>query len=1014
MTSDSKTEWDLLWDLFHEAVALDEAGRRDFLARMEDSARRSKLEELLAAHQSVDESALPNFESLLGTGDTVAPPDELAPGERIGPYEIAERVGAGGMGTVYRALQEAPVRREVAMKVLQSGMVSREVAARFGAERQALAIMNHPSIATIFDAGATPAGQSYFVMEYVPGASITDYSDSHKLGFDERLRLFLEVCDGVMHAHQKGIIHRDLKPSNVLVTEGDGGPAPKIIDFGIAKAVDKRLTEDSLHTRVGTLIGTPGYMSPEQAGVVPLDVDIRADVYSLGVLLYELLVGVLPFETTTSAKGLLAIQEAIRDEEPQRPSNRLSKISGDERHEISANRDTRFPTLERRLHSDIEWILLKAMDKNRERRYDSVAELSADIRRYLDDLPVVARAPTRRYRAARFVRRHTGGVVAAAAIALMVLGFAVVMTVQTLRLERALEEATLERNRAEQVSDFMVDLFESANPEVSGRGDVTAEEILEEGARQLREELTNQPELRARLLVTVGESYRVLGGADNAEVSTELLQQALADLDALDAKNEDKAAALATLGTVYHDTGEYDRSEDYYQRALALLEETEDLSKKADVLANYGTLNADRGNLADAERYGRASLDLLLGFKDPSDPIIARTKQRLSFVLHQLKKRDEAQEMILDSVDILRTNHGANHPHVATALNYAAIIQGGARDHKGAQASLIEAAEIYRTTHGADHPYIANTLSNLGIQYNYTGDYELAVESQREALRIGVASYGEDHPSVNSFRINLAAVLKDLGRLVEAEPILRRGLAIDRETLAVGSPYLLATLDRMGATLDQLGRHAEAEAYLREAADSRREHMGMSHPDTGVAILNVALNQLALGNLDEAEKLVLESLELQRALSDSSDPLAQSLAGLGRVRYAQGRVDEAVDLLRQATTMFGPATKNTFLHVAWAGTLLGELLHANGQADAAQAAYGVAQAALESQTTPSHPDAVRLQIAQTLLRCEATNGSEGVEVIRNKRPLLERGIGVDNSQLAEIDTAADRCLAYRG
>lgn len=1012
--TDSKTEWDALWDRFHEAVELDEAGREEFLAGIEDGARRTKLKELLAAHQWVDESALPNFESLLGTGDAFVPPEELAPGERIGPYEIAERVGAGGMGTVYRARQDAPVRREVAMKVLQSGTASREVATRFGAERQALAIMNHPSIATIFDAGTTPAGQSYFVMEYVPGAAITDYCDSHRLGFDARLRLFLEVCDGVLHAHQKGIIHRDLKPSNVLVMEDEGAPTPKIIDFGIAKAVDKRLTEDSLHTRVGTLIGTPGYMSPEQAGVVPLDVDIRADVYSLGVLLYELLVGVLPFETTTSAKGLLAIQEAIRDEEPQRPSNRLSKISGDERHEISKNRDTRFPTLERRLHSDIEWILLKAMDKNRERRYDSVAELSADIRRYLDDLPVVARAPTRRYRAARFVRRHTGGVVVAAAIALMVLGFAIVMTIQSLRLERALEEATLERNRAEQVSDFMVDLFESANPEVAGRGDVTAAEILEDGARQLREELTNQPELRARLLVTVGESYRVLGGQDNAATSIDLLEQALQDLDALGANDEDRAAALGTLGAVYHDSGDYEKAEDYYRRALALLEVTDDLAKKADVLANLGVLHTDRGNLADAERYGRSSLDLLMGFKDPSDPIIARTKQRLSFVLHQLKKRDEAREMILDSVDILRTNYGTNHPHVATALNYAAIIQGGAGDHKSAQASLREAAEIYRNTHGNDHPYLATTLSNLGLQYNYAGDYELAVESQREAFRIGVANYGDDHPNVNSFRINLAAILKDVGRLTEAEPLLRRGLAIDRENLAVGSPFLLATLDRMGATLDALGRHAEAAPYLREAADLRREHMGKSQPDTGVAILNVALNQLALGNLDEAEQLALESLELQRALSDSSDPLAQSLAGLGHVRHAQGRVDEAIDLLRQATAMFGPAKKVTFPHIANAGTLLGELLHAGGDSEGAREAYAVAQAALESETMPIHPDAVRLRIAQTLLRCDASNGSEGVDIIRGTRPLLEQSLGADNPQLEEIDTAANRCLAYRG
>ena len=326
----------------------------------------------------------------------------------------------------------------------------------------------------------------------------------------------------MLHAHQKGVIHRDIKPSSVIVTEENGIPVPKIIDFGIAKATEQQFSDDNLHTRVGTLIGTPGYMSPEQAGVVSLDVDVRADVYSLGVLLYELLVGFQPVETTIAAKGLFEIQKAIRDEEPLRPGRRLSQITEEAGQQVSQNRATRLSALRRRLESDIEWILLKALDKNRERRYQSATEFSADIARFVDGMPVLARAPTRRYRASKFVRRHAVGVTMAAVFSAMVLAFAGTMTVQSVRLQQALEETTLERNHAEQVSDFMVELFEAANPEISGESNVTAREMLDRGTQRPQDELTNQPELRARLLRTVGETYRVLGGLDNAETSIEL------------------------------------------------------------------------------------------------------------------------------------------------------------------------------------------------------------------------------------------------------------------------------------------------------------------------------------------------------------------------------------------------------------------------------------------------------------------------------------------------------------
>lgn len=1016
MTSgDTGTDWNEIWDLFHEALAQDEDARQAFVDRAcgDDIARRDKLGKMLAAHAEVDEARLPKLDTLLDGDEASAISTEPVPGDRFGPYEIEEQIGAGGMGTVYRARQDKPVERYVALKLLQYGMATRDIVARFGAERQALAMMSHSNIARIFDAGATEAGRPYFVMEYVPGSPITAYCDSNRLDIDARLRLFLHVCDGVLHAHQKGIIHRDIKPSNVLVTEENGVGVPKIIDFGIAKATQQRLNEKSLYTRVGTLIGTPGYMSPEQAGVVPIDVDTRADVYSLGVLLYELLVGMLPFEATVTANGLLEIQEAIRDEEPQRPSHRLSGISDELRSQISENRAMRVPNLERSLHSDIEWILLKAMDKNRERRYPSVAEFAAEINRYLDGMPIQARAPTRRYRAAKFVRRHAVGVSVAGAIAALVVAFAGAMTVQSFKLQRALDQTTLERNRAEQVSDFMVELFEGANPEVVGRNDVTAAEMLEQGSIRLQEELSNQPELRARLAMTVGESYRTLGGAENYATAITLLEQALEDLDSPNTQSEQLAAVFNSMGAVKQDMGDYEESEVSYQRALALLGTAEDSRLKSDILGNLSVLYTDRGNLSDAEDYARASLDILSRVVEPRDPVVARLKQRLAFILHQQKNSDEAQAMMLDSLAIVKEHYGASHLFVASALNYAAIIQGGGGDRIGAQRSLKEAAEIYRNVHGDEHPYLATTLSNLAMQYNRTGDFDEAVEALSEALRIGIASYGPDHPNVNAFRVNLGTTLQDMGRLVEAEPLLREGLIQDRKTLEPGSPYLLATLDRFGATLNRLGKRHEAEPLLREAADMRREFLGERDAETGVAILNLALNRLEQGAIDDAERLAIESRVIQQALADPSDPLAQSLAGIGSVRYAQGRSDEARDFLQEALSMFGPATENTVLSITLAGKQLAGIEQEEGNLDEARRIYLAAESTLSEHVPDGHPDLVRLLVARSLLDCQTTDVSEGLESIRSTRPLLAQALGADNPELEEINLAAEQCLAYR-
>jgi serine/threonine protein kinase len=382
-------------------------------------------------------------------GDTAQP----ALGEQFGPYTTIRILGEGGMGIVYLAEQHQPIRRQVALKVIKLGMNTREVIARFESERQALALMDHPNIARVFDAGASHQGQPYFVMEYVSGVPITEYCDKNRLSNRERMELFLQVCQAVQHAHQKGVIHRDIKPSNVLVGERDGQPFPQVIDFGIAKATDQRLAEYTAFTEFGQLVGTPEYMSPEQAEVGGQNVDTTTDVYSLGVLLYQLLVGALPFEGTRLREaGLLELLRIIREEDPPTPSNRLAGLT--DAAVVAANRHTDPASLRRQLTSDLSWIVLKAIEKGKNRRYASASDVAADIRRYLTDQPVGARPPSASYHLQKFTRRHKGLVTSLTAL-FFVLVAAVLVSISTweaVRARRAESAAAAARGRATALS----------------------------------------------------------------------------------------------------------------------------------------------------------------------------------------------------------------------------------------------------------------------------------------------------------------------------------------------------------------------------------------------------------------------------------------------------------------------------------------------------------------------------------------------------------------------------------
>ncbi len=411
-------------DIFLEALQeLNTADRAAYVDRAcgENAALRRDIEALLQAHECSGD-VLQRGIGALQTEMTLPQVTEH-PGTIIGPYKLLEQIGEGGMGVVFMAEQSQPVRRKVALKVLKPGMDTRQVSARFEAERQALALMDHPHIAKVLDAGATESGRPYFVMELVRGIPITDYCEQSRLDTRARLQLFVDVCHSVQHAHQKGIIHRDLKPSNVLVTHIDGKPVVKVIDFGIAKATGQQLTDKTLYTAFAQMIGTPLYMSPEQAALSGVDVDTRSDVYSLGVMLYELLTGTTPFSKETfSNVSYDELRRIIREEEPPRPSVRFSTLHADAQSTISTRQPTDVPTFSRQLRGELDWIVMQALEKDRNRRYESASALAADVERYLCDEPVLACPPSVGYRLRKYVRKHsvllsTGAIVIAALLA---------------------------------------------------------------------------------------------------------------------------------------------------------------------------------------------------------------------------------------------------------------------------------------------------------------------------------------------------------------------------------------------------------------------------------------------------------------------------------------------------------------------------------------------------------------------------------------------------------------------
>ncbi len=786
-------------------------------------------------------------------------PRETA-GTVISRYHLLQKIGEGGMGEVWLAEQKEPVRRRVAVKLIKAGMDTREVVARFQSERQALALMDHPSIAKVFDAGSTPQGAPYFVMEYVAGTPITDYCDNHRLSTRERLQLFMQVCDGVQHAHQKAIIHRDLKPSNILVAEVDGKAAPKIIDFGVAKALTQRLTADTMFTRVGAMIGTPEYMSPEQALSSGEDIDTRTDVYSLGIIFYELLAGAPPIELRKVA--LDEFLRRLREEDPPKPSTKIRTEDPATSTDVAAKRHTEPPTLAKQLRGDLDSIALKALEKDRSDRYGSPSDFAADIERYLRNDPVLAVAPSLRYRARKFARRYRAALVTACAFASVLMIAAGVSIWQSIIANRQRDRADQEAAIAKAVNQFLQDdLLSQANPEAQGGAetkvdpDVKALTLLNRAAAKVGKRFANQPLVELAIQKTIGKAYYGLGLYSQAE---QHLRRAY-ELSAAH-RGADEPDTLDLLMLVSEADIDQDKNAEAVAAAKAVFEgETRKLGPENPqtvvAMQNLGALYFQNNQFAEAERLLKRALEL------------------------------QSRHIGYDNIDTLNTSDSLAALYI-TESRYAE-----------ARALLAKGLESYRRLYGQDHPFTQREMFGLAKVLLGEGDYPQA-EKLFEKVAAGEArAWGPRHPNTLASNSLLAQVYVEEGKTAQGISLLEKALEDSRAVSGPGATETLKTEMALAWAYDSQGELRRAQQSWEHALEGFRRLGSGQEANLADASELLGQNLTKQRKYGQAEALLRQALALREKGDRNDWRLFRAQAFLGACLAGQQRYVEAEPLL---------------------------------------------------------------------------------------------------------------------
>ena len=909
-------------DLFAAAIGITDPAERDaFLGRQcaDRPELRQRLEALLEAHGRSNQ--LLDAPHHVKLDETTANPPTEQPGETIaGRYKLLELIGEGSMGAVWAAEQSQPVRRKVALKLIKAGMDSKAVLARFEAERQALAVMDHPNIAKVLDGGLTDRNRPFFVMEYVKGVPITDYCDSARLNVSERLALFVQVCHAVQHAHQKGIIHRDLKPSNILVAPYDDKPIPKIIDFGLAKAMHQSLTEKTLHTAYESVLGTPLYMSPEQAQLNNLDVDTRSDVYSLGVLLYELLTGTTPLDRQRFKQAAWdEVRRIIREEEPPRPSHRLS--STDTLASVAAGRHTEPVRLTKLVRGDLDWIVMKALEKDRTRRYETANGFAMDVQRYLTGEPVVAHPPSTAYRLKKFVRRHHPQVIAASLVLLALIAGVIGTSIGLLEARRqtgiARDEASAkETARAEAVAaaeqerlakvqvatqlkqielvnDTVFNIFEGFDIRVVKSSGEPVESVLAKkllvAGRTLDAKAIADPQVLAKVRNRLGETLISLGYPGDA---IELFLAARATWsETLGPEHPQTLISMGNVAKGYRDAG-------MFELALPLLEETLKLRKAKFGPDHPDTLNSMNdlasgynlaGKLDRALPLEEETLKLQkakLGFDHPDT--LASMSNLATWYRHD-GKLDLALVVWEETLERKKTRLGPDHP--TTLISMSTLAEGHRAVGKPDRALSLEeeTLKLTKAKLGPDHPGTLISMNNLASGYQAAGKLDLALPLFEETFERQKAKLGPDHPTTLIIMNNLATAYQDSGQLTKAEPLLEQALQKHKAKFGAEHPRAVGTMALLGSFRLQYKKFAEAEPLLREclAIREKRQPDAWSTFSTQSMLGGALLGQKKYA---DAEPLLLRGYEGMKAREKSIPQNGRS------------RIPEALDRLIELFT----------------------------------------------------------------------------------------------------------------
>ncbi len=865
---------------------------------------------LAAAHEAGELDATVPFEAA-AVLESLHSEEE---GEMIGSYKLLREIGVGGFGSVWMAEQSQPISRRVALKVIKMGMDTREVIARFEQERQALAMMDHPNIAKVFDAGATDRGRPFFVMELVKGIPITEYCDQAGLGITERLVLFGDVCAAINHAHQKGIIHRDIKPSNVMVSVHGDKPVVKVIDFGIAKATQGKLTEKTLFTGFGQFMGTPVYMSPEQASMSGLDIDTRSDIYALGILLYEMLVGKPPFD----AKSLLSagyeeMRRIIREVEPAKPSSRLGTLAGEERTLLAKAHRIDETKLNKLVEPDLDWIVMKAIDKDRTRRYETANAFAQDIVRFLSEEVVTARPPSKSYQLQKFARRNKAAFRVAAVISVLLVAATAVsswLAVRATRAERraveTLKEVAAERDakdkarkEAEAVSTYMSEVFQSPDPNRDGRT-ITVAETLDTAVKKLESDLSDQPETRVKLQATLGNTYIALG----------LYQQAIPLLEKVrnyhhatrGSDHPDTLMAMHTLASCYHDSGRNNEALMIFQEVLPLFrkvkgpEHPDTLRVMTGLAACVGVAGRKDESLSMQEEL----LVLRRKVSGQEDPYTLWAMQNLANSYSDAGRRDEALKLRVEVLALSRKVNGPERPATLAAMDSLAnsYLNTGRNDE--ALTICEDVLALRRKILGPEHPVTLDAMNNLAVSYAHAGRRDDASKMFGEVLALRSKVLGPEHPATLGALNNLANAYSGLGRKDEALKIFEEVLALRLKVLGPEHLETLGTMNNVAAYYHEAGRKDEALGIREKLLVLRRKVLGSEHPDTFDALNNLAVSYSHAGRSDEAIKMFGEVLAFRRKVLGLAHPATlETMNNLGICYTEAKRTDEAAKLWKE-------------------------------------------------------------------------------------------------------------------